>query len=330
MTKNLNKAQLLAVCVASLCSLALAPSAPAQVQKLRVAYTAFAGTFTVLWLGKDSGLYQKYGADMELLYIGSSTKSVQALLGGDIDIVDSAAGAVVDANLAGAELVMIGCQYDKGQTSFFTTTPVASVGDLKGKAVGVTRFGAFSDFVARHVLKKNRLQPIKDVALIQLGGTQEIIAAMQKNLVQGGSVSLPLTLQAKKLGFRELLTTEQIALPFDYGCFIVKNSQLKTKRDELKRVLRATIAAYDLAIQEPALAKRIIGKYTRTTDSETLDATYKENLKDYALRVPYVSLAGLNSTQEFRAESAAEVKKLSLEKMFDNSLLQEIQKEMTK
>ena len=330
MTKSRNKAQPLTGCVASLCSLALAPSAPAQVQKLRVAYTAFAGTFTVLWLGKDSGLYQKYGADMELLYIGSSTKSVQALLGGDIDIVDSAAGAVVDANLAGAELVMIGCQYDKGQTSFFTTTPFASVGDLKGKAVGVTRFGAFSDFVARHVLKKNRLQPIKDVALIQLGGTQEIIAAMQKNLVQGGSVSLPLALQAKKLGFRELLTTEQIALPFDYGCFIVKNSQLKTKRDELKRVLRATIAAYDLAIQEPALAKRIIGKYTRTTDSETLDATYKENLKDYALRVPYVSLAGLNSTQEFRAESAAEVKKLSLEKMFDNSLLQEIQKEMTK
>ncbi len=324
------KSQLPFILLVSLCLIAAARSAHAQAQKLRVAYTAFAGTFTVLWVGKDSGLYQKYGADMELLYIGSSTKSVQALLGGDIDIVYSAAGAVVDANLAGADLVMIGCQYDKGQTSFFTTTPVASVGDLKGKAVGVTRFGAFSDFVARHVLKKNRLQPIKDVALLQLGGTQEIIAAMQKNLVQGGSISLPLTLQAKKLGFRELLTTEQIALPFDYGCFIVKNSQLKTKRDELKRVLRATIAAYDLALQEPALAKRIIGKYTRTTDGETLDATYKENLKDYALRVPYVSLAGLNSILEFRAETAAEVKKLALEKMFDNSLLQELQKEVIK
>jgi ABC-type nitrate/sulfonate/bicarbonate transport system substrate-binding protein len=230
--------------------------ADAQSPKLRVAYTAFAGTFTVLWLGKDSGLYQKYGADMELLYIGSSTKSVQALLGGDIDIVYSAAGAVVDANLGGADLTMIGCQYDKGQTSFFTTAPLASVGDLKGKAVGVTRFGAFSDFVARHVLKKSRLQPSKDVALLQLGGTQEIIAAMQKNLVQGGSISLPLSIPAKKLGFRELLNTEQIALPFDYGCFIVKSSQLKTRREELKRVLRASIAAYDLAIQDPTLAKK--------------------------------------------------------------------------
>jgi ABC-type nitrate/sulfonate/bicarbonate transport system substrate-binding protein len=88
-------------------------------QKLRVAYTAFAGTFTILWVGKDAGLYQKYGADMELLYIGSSTRAVQALLAGDIDIVYSAAGAVVDANLAGADLTMVGCQYDTGQSSFF-------------------------------------------------------------------------------------------------------------------------------------------------------------------------------------------------------------------
>jgi ABC-type nitrate/sulfonate/bicarbonate transport system substrate-binding protein len=265
---------------------------------------------------------------MELLYISSSTRAVQAQLAGDIDIVYSAAGAVVDANLAGADLVMVGCQYDTGQSSFFTTSPIASIGDLKGKAVGVSRFGAFSDFVARHVLKKNRLQPIKDVAFIQLGGTQEIIAAMQKNLVQGGSISLPLTLQARKLGFRELLTTETIALPFDYGCFIVKNSYLKAKRDELKRVLRATIAAYDLSIQDPAFAKRSVGKYTRTTDAETLDATYKENVKDYALRIPYVSLAGLTSIIDFRAEASAEVKKLALEKMYDNSLLQEIQKEL--
>lgn len=299
-------------------------------QKLRVAYTAFAGTFTILWLGQDAGLYRKHGADMELLFIGSSTTAVQALLGGDVDIVYSAAGAVIDANLSGADLVMVGCQYDKGQTSFFTTAPIASIGELKGKAVGVSRFGAFSDFVARHVLKKNRLQPIKDVALLQLGGTREIIAGMQKNLVQGGSISLPLTLQARKLGFRELLTTEQIALPFDYGCFIVKQSFLKTRREELKKVLRATIDAYDLALQEPALAKKAIGKYTRTSDSETLEATYKENVKEYALRMPYVSVAGLRSMVDFRAETAAEVKKLALEKMYDNSLLREIQKETPK
>lgn len=222
---------------------------------------------------------------------------------------------------------MIGCQYDRGQTSFFTTAPVNNVAALKGKAVGVTRFGSFSDFVARHVLKKHALQPNKDVALIQLGGTLEIIASMEKNLVQGGSISLPLSLKARQLGFREMLTTETLALPFDYGCLIVKSAQARAKREELKKVLRATIAAYDLALREPGFAKRTIGKYTRTDDGETLDATYKENVKDYALRIPYVSAAGLKSMVDFRAESAAEVKRLALDKMYDNSLLQEIEKE---
>jgi ABC-type nitrate/sulfonate/bicarbonate transport system substrate-binding protein len=296
-------------------------------EKLRVAYTAFAGTFTVLWVGHEAGLYRKNGVELELLYIGSSTKAVQALLGGDIDIVYSAAGAVVDANAAGADLVMIGCQYDQGQTSFFTTPTITNIGGLKGKAVGVTRFGSFSDFIARHVLKRNHLQPVKDVAFLQLGGTLEIIAAMQKNLVQGGSISLPLSFQARQLGFRELLTTETISLPFDYGCLIIRRSQLNNKREDLKKVLRATIAAYDLAIREPEVAKRAIAKYTRTTEPEVLNATYKENVKDYALRIPYVSSAGLNSIVDFRAEMMPDAKKPVLEKMFDNSLLQEILKE---
>jgi NitT/TauT family transport system substrate-binding protein len=323
---NAGKRQIIVALVLVLASSLVSTTACAQ--KLRVAYTAFAGTFTVLWLGQEAGLYRKQGAEFELLYIGSSTKAVQALLGGDIDIVYSAAGAVVDANLAGADLVMIGCQYDQGQTSFFTTPGVTSVAALKRKTVGVTRFGAFSDFVARHVLKQNRLQPVKDVALLQLGGTLEIIAAMQKNLVQGGSISLPLSLKAKQLGFRELMTTDSINLPFDYGCLIVKRAQLKTRREDLKKVLRATIAAYDLAIQEPELAKRAVAKYTRTSDPEVLEATYKENVKDYALRIPYVSLKGLQSIIDFRAETSEEIKKLALERTFDNSLLEEIQKEV--
>src|SRR5207245_3238844 len=136
-------------------------------------------------------------------------------------------------------LAMIGCQYDQGQTSFFTSSSITSIAALKGKAVGVTHFGAFSDFVARHVLKKHRLQPVKDVAFLQLGGTQEIMAAMQKNLVQGGSISLSLSLKAKELGFRELLTTEPIALPFDYGCLLGRGSLVRLRRAVAYRGIRS-------------------------------------------------------------------------------------------
>jgi hypothetical protein len=45
------------------------------------------------------------------------------------------------------------------------------------------------------------------------------------------------------------------------------------------------------------------------------DATYKENVKEYALRIPYVAAAGVRSIVDFRSETAAEVKKLALHRM---------------
>ena len=96
----------------------------------------------------------------------------------------------------------------------------------------------------------------------------------------------------------------------------------------MKKVLRATIAAYDLAIQEPEMAKLALAKYTRTADAEILEATYEEHVKAFARRIPYVSLSGLTSIVDFRAEMTPEVRKLTVEKMFDNFLLQELVREL--
>ena len=163
-------------------------------RKLRVAYTAFAGTFTILWVGHETGLYRKPGVELELLlhrfeYESSSGFARRAT--STLCILRQARSSMPISR--GADLVMIGCQYDQGQTSFFTTASITNISGLKGKTLGVSRFGSFSDFVARYVLRKNRLQPVKDVAILQVGGTQEIIAAMWKNLVQGGSISPPFT-----------------------------------------------------------------------------------------------------------------------------------------
>ena len=287
-------------------------------QKLRVACTAFAGTFTILWVGKEAGLYQKHGGDMEL-FIGSSTTAVQALLAGDVDIVYSAAGAVVDANLAGADLLMVGCQYDTGQASFIRQRRSRASRRSKAKLWESRGWCIFRFRRAPRAQKKPAPADQgcrADSARRHPGNHRRHAKEFSAGRIDFAAADSP----GRKPGFRELLMTETITLPFDYGCFIVKAAQVRVKREELKKVLRATIAAYDLAIQEPVVAKKAIGKYTRTTDRETLDATYKENVKDYALRVPYVSLAGLTSIIDFRAEGSAEVKKLALEKMFDNSL----------
>src|SRR5688572_16470354 len=177
------------------------------------------------------------------------------------------------------------------------------------------------------MLRKNRLQPIKDVALIQLGGTQEIIAGMQRNLVQGGSISLPLTLQARRLGFRELLTTESIALPFDYGCFIVKAAQASAN---------AMSSKTSCARPSPPMIWRFRSRRWRRMRSPNTRAPpttklWTQPTKRTSKTMLFVSLTFRSRDSPRSSISAPRAarrsKKLALEKMFDNSLLREIQKE---
>jgi hypothetical protein len=87
------------------------------------------------------------------------------------------------------------------------------------------------------------------------------------------------------------------------------------------------IAAFDVANQNPELAKRAVGKYTRTADSEALDATQIHYSKQCAVRLPFASLPGLKLINDFTAESLPEARKLNIESVIDHSLLKELQQE---
>ncbi len=300
----------------------------ARADKLRMAYTAISGVHTILWVVKEADLFRKNGIDVETVFIAASSRAVQALISGDLEIIQGAAPTVVEANLSKADLVMVGSQYDKLVTSFYVVPSIARIEDLRGKVIGVSRFGSVSDFAARYMIRKYGMEPVRDVALVQAGGIPEILAAMQNNLIHGGMISLPSSLKAKRLGMRELLSTEEIGLDFNMGTFICRRSLLRERRDELKKFLRAIVAAFDLANQDPAKAKTVLARYTRTDDREVLDATYVEYVKKYARRIPLVSLPGLKPIIDFIGESRPEAKRLRPEEMLDNSMLRELEGEL--
>jgi NitT/TauT family transport system substrate-binding protein len=301
-------------------------AADVHARKLRVAYTAVSGLYTILWTGQEAGLFKKHGLDTDLVLIQPSSKAAQILISGDIDIVDGGAPTVVNANLQGADLVIIASNCNRSTLSFFTLPSINKIQDLKGKVLGVTRFGASNDFETRYILRKNRLEPGKDVLLLQTGGYVEMLAAFQSNHIVGGLIGLPLSLRVKKLGLKELFGPEANPV-YDIGAFIVQRSFLSDNREDLKKFLRALIAAFDLANQNPEVAKKAVGKYTRTTDPEALGATHTHYSKTCATRVPLASTSGLNLIKDFAAESIPEARKLNVESLIDHSLLKELQKE---
>ena len=186
----------------------IAPAPARAATKLTSAYTAISGVFGGQWAAQEAGIFARYGIDSSLVYIASATKAAQAMLAGEVPIAVMGGEAVVSAALGGANLVFVAGVLNRSLYFIVVRQDILSPQDLRGKAIGVTRYGATSDFSARLALRHWRLEPNKDVALLQLGGVPEILAAMKSGAVQGGTMTPPTNVRARHQGYRELVNVK--------------------------------------------------------------------------------------------------------------------------
>src|SRR6266481_8150056 len=145
----------------------------AQTIKLKVAYPTTVGSMAVLWVAKDARLFEKQGLEVELIYVAGSSKVVQAMLAKEIPISEIAIPAVIQANIAGADLVMLAGPNNKPGQKIMVKPEIKTPENLKGKKIGITRFGTSDDFLLRYILGQWKIQPERDVALLQMGGSPE-------------------------------------------------------------------------------------------------------------------------------------------------------------
>ena len=137
--------------------------------RLPLGYSSASGVFAGLWVGQEGKIFEKYDIDSHLVLIASGSLMVQAMLGGDLPIAGAAGSAAVDASLGGADIVMFGSMVKVPAFYIMALPEIKTIEDLRGKSVGVTHFGSSTDFTMRYVLRKQGLEPGKDVTLIQTG-----------------------------------------------------------------------------------------------------------------------------------------------------------------
>ena len=149
----------------------IATSAPGGAQeRVKIAYSSADASNTIWFTALDGGMYRKYGLDVELIFIQSSTMSVSTVVSGDIQVANSSGGAVASAAVGGANLVMTACYINTLPYELIVQESVKSVEDLKGKSVGISRVGSASDVAARVLIKGLGLEPVRDVPILQVGG----------------------------------------------------------------------------------------------------------------------------------------------------------------
>src|SRR5258705_12359871 len=118
--------------------------------------------------------------------VSAGTKMVQGRAGREAPTPGGAPPAVVEANQAGADLVMLAGPNHKPGQKLMVKPAVKKPEDLKGKKLGVTRFGTSDDFLLRYLLGQWKISPERDVALLQMGGSPEILAGLGSGGIDGG------------------------------------------------------------------------------------------------------------------------------------------------
>lgn len=274
-------------------------------QAINVAYSSLAGTETALWVAKEAGLFEKYRLDVSFKRLAGSSLVAQAMVGKEVAIAQIGGTAVVDARLAGADMVYLASVIDTMVASIYSLPSITKIEELKGKKIGVTRFGAITDFFARYALKTKGLAADKDVGIVQTNDLPNTLSTLKIGAIQAGVVVAPFTLQARKLGFRELVDMTKIGGSFPFNGIVATRDYLKSKenRETLQKFLKAYVEGISVSLKNRELTLKVIGEYTRTTDAEMLEETYQANVAKAFLKVPLPSVEGFKTILDFVAET---------------------------
>src|SRR5262249_47537989 len=198
------------LCFAVLLTICLFVSASAQShsyaadsgspRKLRMAFTSLSGSMIPPWMARSAGIFAKHGLDVEVIATPSGVEGMNALIAGEVQFLQIAGSTTASAALGGADVMIIGTTIDTLVQHLMARPEIESPEQLKGKSLGISRFGTSIDTGARIVVRHFGLVPEKDVAIVQIGSIESIVAALQGNRVQAGILSHPSIGRANKLG----------------------------------------------------------------------------------------------------------------------------------
>ncbi|MGH7826162.1 MAG: ABC transporter substrate-binding protein, partial [Candidatus Binatia bacterium] len=265
----------------------------AALQKVNVAYSSISGNNAPLWVTLEKGFFRKHGLDVQAILIESGTTSAQALVSGEVSFAHMAGAAVMQSNLRGADTVMIAGAVNTLVFKLFTDKSISRPDQLKGKAVGVTRFGSSTDFAMRYALDKYGLEPNKDVAILQLGNVPALLSGLEGGKLQGAMLSPPTTLKAKKAGFPVLADLQMLGLEYQHTGVATTRALIKSKPDLVRDFMRAYVEGIHYAKTHRRESLEILAKYLRTDDKEVLEETYESITLTLVPEKPYPTLKGM-------------------------------------
>ncbi len=263
-----------------------APTAPGAPIKMRVNWTAVTGGNGGLWTAAEAGYYRQEGLEVELTHIASSSRSIDAMLANEVQLGWVDARNLVEAAVRGADVKGVLGVTNRLGFAVMVASSVKSPIDLKGKRLGITRFGSATHTAALQALRTWGLDQ-KDVTMLQLTEVPNILAAMQAGQIEAGILSAPTTTRAKKAGFVPLLNLETDGPAYPSIMVAGRTSYIDANRDAVRRFVRAYSRGLQRYRTDKDFGIATLRKYLELSDREVLEDTWQE-FSRFLAAPPYI------------------------------------------
>jgi NitT/TauT family transport system substrate-binding protein len=285
--------------------------------KIRIGVPLFPTVAFPAFVANDKRFFEKNGLQVEIIRINSEPTTYQALISGSIDVAAGAPAGLVLANLQGVPVVSLGSWDNAVPYTLATRENIDDVAKLRGKKIGVNRLGGKSSLILRVMLEDAGLNPARDVILLQLGGSQERLAALMRGGVDAAPVDYAFEPKMKQMGFF-LVTGKKTA--FMNGSLAVKPASLRAEPGKWKRFVKAFSEATQYIKTQKEGTLEVLSRLTQMDDRATLDFIYDQmrSRAEVSLRPPQAAIDNLIKMVAYDDKRALSLDK---SKLFDLSIL---------
>lgn len=295
-------------------------------EKLVAGYSSISPAELTLVTASKTGLFEKYGLDVSTIYLGGSTRIIQTMISGDVQIGQIGGSAVLFGKAAGVDAVFIATTINSMAAQIVSRPEIKQIAELKGKAIGVTRRGANTDYWARFGLTHHGLVPDRDVKILYTGGLRETYTALQQGQIHAATMGLgnSFSKMLQRDGYNSLIDISKLGEDFPFNGVATTKRFLQTKRPVVMNFMKAYLEAMKLNLESKTLTKKILAGYSGVTDDELLEIAYDVYILKIRSKVPYPVAKGWKTLIDFTARDNPKIRDIKVEEVLDDTIVREL------
>jgi NitT/TauT family transport system substrate-binding protein len=289
---------------------------------LKVGYLSIAAGHSVLWVTKEAGIFKKNGLGVEAVYAPSSALT-QAMLSGGIPLGITGPVSPLEANLKGADFVILGT-LRKTPTLIYLVShkKITNVQQLRGKKLGVGRFGSATDKVLIMTLKKLGIEP-HEVSLLQLGNSALRMLALQQEGIDATILAVEDGLTAKRLGLNVLLDIRELNIEYPTNEIVSTRRFVAQDEDSIRKFMKSMVEGVHFYKTQKAKSMEIMKKYMKIVEPDVIEIGYDFTARE-TQRKPYASMAGIKVVIDDLATTNPTAAKIKSEQFVDSRFVSEL------